>query len=177
MDAKQYCEEHWIDRKVWTHLTWPKHQERLKLCAEKMIGEKFIDVGCGCGHSTNIMQGFKMGVWSGLDFSKRAIEMAKEFFPNIPFYYAPDYEMKSLVGEFDSVVCSEVIEHILDDKSFVDKLLEITKNILVLTTPNIRVSDPGHLRIYTEELLHQLCKSYKYEIISHGNFFYVIIKK
>ena len=177
MDAKQYCEEHWIDKKVWTHLSWPKHQERLRLCAEKMIGEKFLDVGCACGHSTDIMRGFKNGIWSGLDFSAKAIEMAKEFFPNISFYYAPDYEMKNLIGEFDSVVCSEVIEHVPDDKLFVKKVLEITKNVLVLSTPNLRVNDPGHLRVYTEELLHQLCEPYQHEIISYGKFFYLIIKK
>jgi len=177
MKAKDYLESHWIKNKIWTHLEWPKHQARFRACASYLEGKRFIDIGCGLGHSTNILKKFLPGDWSGLEFMESAIKKAKELFPDITFYYSKDFNFLPVCGAFDSAVCSEVIEHVENDKDLVSGLIEITKKILVITTPNKRINDPGHLRVYTEESLSKLFDGYNFKIIKDDIFFYVILIK
>ncbi|GAG65804.1 unnamed protein product [marine sediment metagenome] len=176
MKAKDYLEKHWIKNKIWTHLEQPKHQDRLRKCTPYLEGRSFIDIGCALGHSTNILKKFLPGNWSGLEFMQGAVKEAEKLFPDITFYYAKDFNFLPVCGQFDSVICSEVIEHVEDDKALINGLIDITKNVLVITTPNKRVNDPGHLRVYTEEVLSKLLNGYNFEIIKDGLFFYGVIK-
>lgn len=176
MKAKEYIESHWIKNEIWTHLELPKHQARLFHCASFLEGRKYIDIGCALGHSTDIMKRFLPGDWSGLEFTQAAVEQARRLFPGITFYYAKDFNLLPICGKFDSVVCSEVIEHVEDDKALVKGLIEITGKKLVITTPNVSVNDPGHLRVYTEEMLAKLFAGYDFKIIKEGIFFYLIMR-
>ena len=189
MDAEEYLTTHWIKHKVWRNLTREKHQERFRTICSFLEGKTFIDVGCACGHSMIHMKKLCPGYWTGMDFSKQAILKAREFFPKYKFYYADDFDLlKETEGKkFDSVVCSEVIEHVEKDQKLFGELLSITKKVLVITTPNRHVGDPGHLRIYTEKTLMSLFfrrnKSFdswrfpEVQVISHGKFFYLVINK
>lgn len=178
MDAQTYLETHWLKKQVWKNLALPKHQDRLKRCADFVggAGETFIDVGCGLGHSTDIMSGFHPGHWAGLEFFAPAIGTARQLFPAIEFYAAQDFNLRAVCGEFDGVVCSEVIEHVADDAGLVRGLLEITRKTLVLTTPNRFVNDPGHLRIYDRPGLLRLFQGNSVEVESIGRFFYIIVQ-
>ena len=176
MKAKDYIEKHWIKNKIWTHLELPKHQIRLKTCASYLEGERFIDIGCALGHSTNILKKFCPGAWSGLEFWQKVIPQAAELFPEILFYYSNDFNLLSICGQYDSIVCSEVIEHIEDDQALIDGLISITKKVLVVSTPCIKVNDPGHLRLYTEGALEKLFVGQDFKIIKTSEFFYVIMK-
>ena len=187
MNAEEYLTTHWIKHKVWRNLTREKHQERFRTICSFLEGKTFIDVGCACGHSTDYMSAIVSGIWIGIDFSEQAILKAKGFFPQYKFYYADIFDLVLETGQsqFDSVVCSEMIEHVKDDQLLLDELLSITKKVLVITTPNRQVGDPGHLRLYTANDLLRLFnnrRSYKQgrikvQIISHGNFFYLVIHK
>ena len=191
MDAETYMKEHWIKKKVWRNLTTDKHQNRFRTICDYLEGKTFIDVGCGCGHSMIYMKKLCPGHWFGMDFSKTAIKLARTFFPAYQFYTANNHF--DLINEtagvkFDSVVCSEVIEHVGEDQLLFDALLSITKKVLIITTPNRRVGDPGHLRIYNEDALMNLfLQSRKgnynpafppaLQIFSKGKFFYMVIHK
>lgn len=177
MNAKEYLESHWIKNKIWTHLTTKMHQERLRECTLPLEGETFLDVGCGLGHSTGHMKRFLPGDWSGLEFWDKATRVAQELFPDITFYSSKDFNFRPICGEFDSVVCAEVIEHVEDDQGLIDGLLDITKKVLVVTTPNRRVSDPGHLRVYTMGTFGALFHGYALKITDTSRFFYAIVRK
>ena len=152
MDAEDYIVNHWIPRRVWTHLAWPRHQERLRRCAELMPpAGRVLDVGCACGHSTEIMRRFRPELeWSGADFSLTAVRRAAVRFLDLTFHFLRGPEQINFLGEYDGVVCSEVLEHTPDDAGLVDALIRITGRTLVITTPWAKVSDPGHLRVYKE---------------------------
>ena len=181
MEAKEYLEGHWMKHEVWNRLLNPIHQERLRKCAAAVAGgTTFVDIGCGCGHSTSIMKGFCPGDWTGIDFGESAITEARKLFPDIKFLYClHTYEIPK--GGWDGVVCSEVIEHVEGPDSFVRTLAGITApgGVLVLTTPNRKVCDPGHLRLYTRPTLEVLFKGFPgtAEIRSEGRFFYIIARK
>lgn len=175
MDVNSYI-EHYEKRKNWTHLSWPKHQERLKECAMNLVGHKFADVGCVFGHSTHYLSKFKPGDWTGIDFSRRAIVGSIQNFPKLKFMFLNSMKDLDSIESFDSVVCSEVIEHVEDDRSLLNKLLEITKKILVITTPCVSVISVGHLRLYDKEMLEKLFEGLKYKLYKKGTFWYGIIE-
>ena len=179
MNAEDYLKNHWITNEIWNNLSKKIHQERLKHCAQTMIGETFIDVGCGIGTSTNIMKGFRPGNWTGLDFYDKAIDMAKKEYPNINFISLKTISDISTLNQYDGVVCSEVIEHVENDIELVDVLYGLAKKIIIITTPNRRVNDPGHLRLYTMDSLEKLFKKLKNVTITSSQigFFYIVICK
>ena len=51
--------------------------------------------------------------------------------------------------------------------------------VLVVTTPNRKVCDPGHLRLYTRPMLEGLFADFPgtVEIKSEGRFWYVIARR
>lgn len=177
MKAKEYLENHWIKNKIWTHLEWPKHQNRLRMCTSYLEGEKFIDVGCGLGHSTYHMKKFLSGNWSGMEFWKGAVVQAKKLFPEIKFYYSEDFNFLPVCGKHDGVVCSEVLEHVEEDRELIEGLLSITKDTLVITTPSHAVNDPGHVRLYNEAMLADLFRGTQFNIHRDKPFFYIIVKQ
>ena len=175
MNASEYM-EHWRRKRVWKRLDVPVHQARLKKCAALARGETFIDVGCALGHSTAHLAKFRPGVWAGMDFDEAAILEARGLFSNLEFIYSPDYAMAEAAGrQFDSVVCSEVIEHVPDEAGFVRGLVGLARQRIVLTTPNRYIEDPGHLRLYSERSLARLLAGLKFRIERAGRFFYVVI--
>ena len=175
MNAKEYL-KHWETLDHDRVLGCQKHQERLKRCADFMDGDIIADVGCAFGHSTNIMKKFYPASWTGIDFCNETIATAREKFPDISFRYISEIGKLEMLGKFDSCVCSEVIEHVEKDRLLVEKLIDITGKRLIITTPNIKVNDPGHLRLYNQksikDLLNGLCD---YNLESMGSFYYIKI--
>lgn len=148
LTAEQYL-AYWRKHQTWTHLTHAKHVRRLSACAGKVVGDTFVDVGCALGHSTNIMRGYHTGEWTGIDFEEAAIIEARKLFRDVKFVFAESMTHLGTLGQWDSVVCSEVIEHVPDDVALVTNLLKIAKKRVIITTPSVYVNDVGHVRLYT----------------------------
>jgi 2-polyprenyl-3-methyl-5-hydroxy-6-metoxy-1,4-benzoquinol methylase len=177
MNATEYMND-WRQVKGWSQLSLPYHQGRFKRCVSLLVGDTFIDVGCACGHSTNYMNKFHQAQWFGMDFDQGGVDEARKLFPKYEFIYSPDYDMvKAAAGRtFDTVVCSEVIEHIEDDAAFVRGLILLACRRVVITTPNVRVKDPGHLRSYMRGMLAELLEGTgRVRVLSEGRFFYAVI--
>lgn len=176
MTSDEYIKSHWDKNSIWKNNRHIHHIARLHTCASLVKGKRFIDVGCCFGHSTDVLSSWHPGDWSGLDFSKYAVEKAKKLFPKLAFRYSEDFNLLPICGKFDSVVCSEVLEHVEKDDELVKGLLSITKDTLVMTTPTRKVGDPGHIRVYNEAMLEKLLDGTDYEIKRNGLFFYITVK-
>ncbi|KKK83546.1 hypothetical protein LCGC14_2792290 [marine sediment metagenome] len=201
MTAEEYATQEWIPKRGWRHLRGPKHQARFAEIARHLEGETFLDVGCACGHSTEILARMKPGHWTGFDFSESMIAKATELVPSFtnitvgrfqcgdgsaavkPFRHVKDFEALATCPPADSVVCSEVIEHVMDDKGLVAALWAVTGKVLVLTTPNRYIVSPGHHRVYTATDLRDFIAPHAdrdggtFKIYSKGDFFYVVCRK
>lgn len=175
MTAEEYIQKHWGPNMIFNNLNRPKHQERLKKCTEYLTGGTFLDYGCAFGHSTFIMKGFHPGLWFGYDQSETAMKTARETFKEISFIPL----LKS--DSFSGVICSEVIEHVEDDKALLEELTGLTSEVLIITTPNRLVNDPGHLRVYSKVMLISLAEKYSenfnFKVEESGLFYYLVLRR
>lgn len=98
-----------------------------------------LDVGCGRGWLSNILSGH--GNVIGIEPVKAVVEYGRRLFPGLDLRIGTT---QNLIDEghesyFDIIVCSEVIEHIADDKkaAFLNDLKRLLKEngFLILTTP------------------------------------------
>lgn len=113
-----------------------RNLKKLKLGSSVEI----LDLGCGYGWMSKFLTNF--GKYTGVDFSKNAIEFAnKEFGIHGKFILADETSISLGLPEekkFDIIVCSEVIEHVVDQNSFIEQISMFLKpnGYLILTTPN-----------------------------------------
>lgn len=113
-----------------------KRIQKLIDLAEIKSTDKVLEVGCGAGH---IIEKIKTGKLYGIDISEIQIERAKKKLND-------RVELKKAAGEnipydnkfFDKVLCSEVIEHVLDPREVLKEISRVMKDdgILSLSIPN-----------------------------------------
>lgn len=114
-------------------------RQRLRLITRHVRGGRFLDVGSNYGFMTETagQAGFDA---TGLEINPGLVEHARKTYPKRRFVSSP-LETFSTDGEqFDAVYCSEVIEHVIDPRRFLESLAAAMNSggVLLLTTPHIR---------------------------------------
>jgi 2-polyprenyl-3-methyl-5-hydroxy-6-metoxy-1,4-benzoquinol methylase len=97
---------------------------------------KILDVGCGTGMASEMLKRF--GVVYGIDISQKSIEEARKYNRCDKCYVCIAEELPFEDGMFNVVVCTEVMEHLLDPSkalSEMNRVLNIGGN-LIISTPN-----------------------------------------
>lgn len=97
---------------------------------------QICDLGCGTGWFSNELTRF--GEVTGVDLSPDGVELARERWPAVKEFVAHDILAWDPGRQFDLVLSSEVIEHVLDKAGFRDVLERLTKpgGYTLITTPN-----------------------------------------
>jgi 2-polyprenyl-3-methyl-5-hydroxy-6-metoxy-1,4-benzoquinol methylase len=137
-----------------------------------------VDIGCGNGSFLSLFQNRKWRLY-GSDYSSTGIEIARANYPDIKFSLAnaesmPE-ELSSKAGQFDVVLCTEVIEHVYNPRGLLKTCYSLLKpnGILVLTTPyhgyfkNLLMAvtgkldrhftvlwDHGHIKFWSHKTMH-----------------------
>jgi len=125
---------------------------------------RILEVGCFLGRYTNHFREIGHDP-VGVDISSSVIEKGRELFPDLDLRVVGDTWPSDLQrGDFDAVVASEVIEHVLHPRLFLQNLARCLKpdGRLLLTTQNSNAIhyrlqmlmgrfrwDPTHLRLYS----------------------------
>jgi len=175
-EAEDWIINHYVRKQIWKKLGQPHHQIRFDWGAKNAIGETFADIGCVLGDGTSELARRKPGKWTGVDVSERGIAMATEKHPELTFLCAKDLNQLP-VGMFDTVFCSEVLEHVEYDMAYAKSLLRLAKKRLLITTPHRYVNDPGHLRIYTDVGLRRLFEPAAITIEKVERYWFAIVDK
>ena len=173
------------DRWKWIESKLPKTNEKSKL----------LDVGCGTGAIT--LKASNLGyittglTWDNKDAQKCSQRAKKFSLKNCKFEVFDARNLKDYThAEFDVILNTENIEHLIDDLSLFYAMFSKLKKggILLLTTPNFyykaitdedngpfsKVEDGWHVRRgYTKEMIRELCikAGFKIEEISYCSGF------
>ncbi len=94
-------------------------------------GEKVLDLACGTGVITSILQEKSKCEVIGLDISPKMIEKAKEKEKNNPniHYFVGDFITYDFNEKFDHIVVFNAYPHFLDRNAFKEKVLKsLNKN-------------------------------------------------
>jgi 2-polyprenyl-3-methyl-5-hydroxy-6-metoxy-1,4-benzoquinol methylase len=122
-------------------------------CIDRIVtsiaGESVCDVGCGTGALLNHIKADNPGLTrlTGVDFvvddaaSIEGVEYVAAMIESLPF----------ADGEFDTVVCTHVIEHVLEYRQAIAELRRIARRRLIIVVPRER--------------------EYRYSFNPHFNFF------
>lgn len=140
--------------------------------AEKLVSGKILEVGSGMGYGMEILspkaEKYVMLDKFQFDLSKiKDTEKVKFIQTEVPpFKNIPD-------NEYDFIVSFQVIEHIKNDKLFLQEMARVLKpgGKAILTTPNIKMSlsrNPWHIREYTVEGLEKLMRNYFSSVECNG---------
>ena len=97
-----------------------------------------LDYGCGDGYWSLVFSRFLLCEVTGVDYNPLRLERCRKIMPNIKFTEANLAEPNEQLGKYDIVFCSQVIEHIKDDVSFLKGIRNHLKEdgVLILGTPN-----------------------------------------
>lgn len=144
----------------------PIHQRLLKayIAAQPWISGKLLEVGCGEGRGVEILLPHSAG-YLGIDKIQEVIDMLKSKFPNVDFQQAVIPPFKGIEeNSFDTVVSFQVIEHIENDRLFLEEIYRVLKpgGKAIISTPNINHTlsrNPWHIREYTPKQLIDLSAS------------------
>ncbi|RJS79470.1 class I SAM-dependent methyltransferase [Methanophagales archaeon] len=142
------------------------HRKRMirKMIENYPLNGKILDIGCGDGSLLSLFRGGGNKLY-GCDISEKAIELAKNKFGDIAIFTTGDItHFNSLPeGEFDVIICSELLEHIENDELAIKNLYYKLKKggYLIVTTPHrekywlLLDEIDGHVRRYEKAELEK----------------------
>lgn len=109
-------------------------------CVRRIIsgieGRSLCDVGCGTGALLTRIRGsgVQMDRFTGVDF---VIDDASKL-DGVEYVAAKIETLPFRDGEFDTVVCTHVIEHVLDYKKAIAELRRVSRKRLIIVVPRER---------------------------------------
>jgi ubiquinone/menaquinone biosynthesis C-methylase UbiE len=136
MDQQRYIYE-----QVWDRTFWGYHGPKLEAVLGLLEGlspHTILDVGCGDGEISRVMNGHMDGVVIGIDISRSLIKVASKRLENL---IIGDVErwLPFRFQVFDLCTGLDVIEHVVDTDGFLAGLYNVLKpgGYLILVTPNL----------------------------------------
>ena len=135
-----YYDQRWSEFEFANHFS----QERTIFILESILSTGIVkprmcDLGSGPGWLTSILSAF--GPSLGIELSSRAVERARVCYPTAEFVCEDVLKWMWEGPRFDIVVSQEVIEHVPDQRRYVEVAYDLLRpfGFLILTTPNPRV--------------------------------------
>ncbi len=131
---------------------------------EKYIHGNVLEVGCGVGSFTKLItEQNNFNSLYCIDISNPAIDLMR----SANFGHKVRIEcidMMDIEGEFDLIICMNVMEHVEDDRTFFNKLMRSLKSggVLFLLVPSHKFLYSnfdvvaGHFKRYNKEMINSL---------------------
>jgi methionine biosynthesis protein MetW len=141
-----------------------------------------LDLGVGDGALLQYMLQYKKIEAFGLDVSPKAVEFCRAQGLNVVLADINKPISDFLNGQYDYIICSEIIEHLPDPEGLLNNLRPFARKGIIVSIPNTGyyqhrlrllfgrfplqwVVTPGeHLRYWTQADFHWWAKALKFEI-------------
>lgn len=134
-----------------------------------------LDICCGVGYGSKILaEKTNCKSVQSVDKSEDAINYGRTYYsdPKITFHCSDCFEAPLEKESFDAIVSFETVEHIQEDKAFIERLHTLLKpnGTLILSTPNEELMPyhidkfPFHFRHYTPNELKTFIESSGFSI-------------
>ncbi len=136
----------------------------MRLVASYVGGQSVLDIGCGNGFMLDLLRKQGKSVL-GIEPLSEMIALADQHFPGLTIYKGTAEEVNNLVPhKVDTVIMTDVLEHIEDDQAQLGKIREILDNEgkIILVVPAYqsfygkRDKNMGHFRRYSGQGLENL---------------------
>lgn len=142
-----------------------------------------LEIGCGRGWLSQKLSQY--GSVIGIEPVEQVVKYAKKLFSNIEFYaeYPVSFLEKFPNKKFDLIVSSEVIEHVIDKKVFMEQIQSMLKagGVVIITTPRMETYndfvtlygiEPGQPveEWMSENEMKNLLASVNFEVITQKSF-------
>lgn len=102
-------------------------------------GGKILDIGCGSGNISRQLGHYGFIV-TGIDADNKSIAFAlsKNQLSNINFICVDIYDFSGEEKDYDAIICSEVLEHLVDPAAIFKLAFSLLKNggVFITTVPN-----------------------------------------
>jgi len=105
---------------------------------------RILEVGCGTGQLAGLLHDQGVRAYRGFDFSAEAVARARRAVPDFRFTVADARHRRSYRGKYNTVIATEVLEHLDDDLGLLAHLAPAT--IVRFTVP--MRDDPSHVRFF-----------------------------
>jgi len=115
---------------------WARYVPVLSYLKKYSLAINILDVGCGTGIAAEKLKIF--GTVYGLDISPKSIDQARKYNRCDKCYVGIAEELPFDNDLFDVVICTEVIEHLLDPAKALSEFNRVLKydGSLIISTPN-----------------------------------------
>lgn len=135
---------------------------------------KILDAGCGTGHMIKLLhEKRKDNIYYGIDTSAAALQIAKERCPSAKLEIMDVSNIGFKDEFFDVVICTEVLEHMVNYQTAVREFKRVLKKngCLIITFPNETLwtvgrfflgkkplKNPGHINCFTAQKVREFVK-------------------
>jgi 2-polyprenyl-3-methyl-5-hydroxy-6-metoxy-1,4-benzoquinol methylase len=159
----------------WGYVMFPENEHIYREISKRLGYVTVLDVGCGVGVGTNLLNQYTIEDVSGVDKIEKNANFASALYPGLKFKQW-DISMCPNDVQVDVVVSVEAIEHIKDYKIAMKNLIASAKKELWISTPNrlrsneMQPSNPYHVREWSPQEFIDLIEVADVRVLDYETF-------
>lgn len=110
---------------------------RLHGLYERVRPKSVLEIGCGEGFLSGWLSGrYPETSFTGVDLNPSDIEKLGRHFPRIRAAVGSAYDLEAVKGDYDLVICAEVLEHLDDPERALRQIIGLGPRHTILTVPH-----------------------------------------
>jgi len=121
-----------------------EHVQRYAFAGTHAKGRAVLDIACGAGYGSSLLQKAGAASVTGVDVSEEAVRFAQSHYSGSGMQFIAHDAEQFRQGTYDLIVSFETIEHLEKRQQFLENLKTMLNpgGILIISTPNKVITSP-----------------------------------